>query len=83
LRVEASTHAAGDAGLQVGARVEAELEVLAEPPSVHVSEDVRAAQGRWPEVGETFRGVSPSHQRAYQEYIEEARRPESHAKRIG
>ena len=53
-----------------------------EPRVVEVPEDLAAALADDGAAGEAFAGLSYSHQREYVEWIAEAKRPETRARRV-
>lgn len=69
-------------GVRVGDVVKLLLEVDAEEPNVHVPPDLEAALGRADEARCAFEKLAPSHQQEYLSWIEEAKRPETRARRI-
>jgi uncharacterized protein YdeI (YjbR/CyaY-like superfamily) len=54
------------------------------PPGIKVDvpDAFRAALSRHPKARAVFEAFPPSHQRAYVEYVVEAKRPETRARRI-
>lgn len=69
-------------GLAVGDSVRVTLEVDAREPEVHVPADLDAALERHAEARCAFERLAPSHQQEYLSWIEEAKRPETRARRI-
>ena len=69
-------------GVDAGDRVRVEMELDTEPRTVAVPEDLRAALDRDPEVAGAFDRMSFTHRREYVEWVEEAKRPETRARRI-
>jgi bacteriocin resistance YdeI/OmpD-like protein/uncharacterized protein DUF1905 len=70
-------------GVDAGDRVRVEVELDTEPRTVVVPDDLRAALDRDPDVASAFDRMSFTHRREYVEWVEEARRPETRARRIG
>ena len=71
------------AGVAAGETVVVELEPDREPRSVTVPDDLAAALAAAPAAArERFEALSFSHRREYVEWIEEAKRPETRARRI-
>jgi hypothetical protein len=69
-------------GVGAGDRVKMVLEVDTEPRTVAVPPDLRKAFSKSKSAKAAFDKLSPSHQREYIEHIEEAKRPETRARRI-
>jgi len=69
-------------GVGVGDRVKVVMEVDAAPRVVEVPADVRKALAKSQKARAAFQKLPPSHQREYLEYVEEAKRPETRARRI-
>ena len=69
-------------GVDAGDRVRVEMELDTEPRTVAVPEDLRAALDRDPEVAGAFDRMSFTHRREYVEWVEEAKRPDTRARRI-
>src|SRR5574341_811598 len=69
-------------GVGVGDRVKVVMEVDTAPRVVEVSADVRKALAKSKKARAAFQKLPPSHQREYLEYVEEAKRPETRARRI-
>ena len=65
-----------------GARVEVVMEVDAEPRTVEVPKDFQKALGKNAKAKAFFEKPPPSHKRAYVGFIEEAKKPETRARRI-
>lgn len=70
------------AGLAAGDELEVELERDHEPRTVEVPEDLAAALEDDADGRAFFDGLSYSHQRAYTEWIQDAKRPETRARRV-
>ena len=69
-------------GVDAPARVQVTMELDAEPRSVTAPRDLREALAGDPEVERAFERLSYSHQREYVQWVEEAKRPETRARRI-
>jgi hypothetical protein len=69
-------------GVDAGDRVQILMELDTKPRTVRVPADLRAALAEDPSAKEAFAGMSYTHQREYVEWIEEAKRPETRARRI-
>ncbi len=69
-------------GVDAGDRVRVTLELDTEPRKVTVPADVRAALAAEPGAGDAFAAMSFTHQREHVEWVEEAKRPETRARRI-
>lgn len=69
-------------GVDAGDRVRVTMELDAEPRTVLVPHDLRAALDDHPEVAEAFDELSFTHRREYVEWVEEAKRPETRGRRI-
>ena len=69
-------------GAGLGDRVRVVMEVDAEPRTVEVSADFAKALRKNAKAGAFFEKLPPSHKRAYVEAIEEAKKPETRARRI-
>jgi Bacteriocin-protection, YdeI or OmpD-Associated len=65
-----------------GARVVATVEILDEPPPVDVPADLAAALTAQPRAAEVFQSLTPGHRRHIVDWITEARRVETRARRI-
>lgn len=63
-------------------RVRVTMELDTDARTVTVPRDLRAALEEDPEVKATFVGMSFTHRREYVEWIEDAKRPETRARRI-
>jgi hypothetical protein len=70
------------AGVDAGDRVRVSMELDAEPRTVTVPADLRTALETDPEANAAFAKLSFTHRREYVEWIEEAKRPETRARRI-
>jgi hypothetical protein len=69
-------------GVDAGDRVRVTMEVDTEPRTVAVPDDLAAALEDHPEVANAFDDLSFTHRREYVEWVEEAKRPETRARRI-
>jgi len=63
-------------------RVHVTMELDTEPRTVTVPADLRAALAEAPEAKAAFAGLSFTHRREYVEWVEEAKRAETRARRI-
>ncbi len=70
------------AGVAAGEVVQVTIERDEEPRVVEVPEDLAAALATDKAAGEAFAGLSYSHQREYAEWIREAKRAETRARRV-
>lgn len=70
------------AGVAAGDRVEVVISFDAEPRTVEPRDDLAAALSTRPDARVVFDGLSYSHRREYVEWIEEAKRAETRARRI-
>ena len=70
-------------GVDAGDRVRVRMELDTEPRTVLLPADLRAALGGTPEAKGAFERLSFTHQREYVEWVEEAKRSETRARRIG
>lgn len=70
------------AGVAAGDTVEVQIEIDTEPREVVVSPDFAAALANDPEAKRIFEGLSFSHQQQHVLPIEQARTPETRARRI-
>lgn len=70
------------AGVAAGDRVQVTIERDEAPRAVAVPGDLAAALATEEAASETFTGLSYSHQREYVEWIEQAKRPETRARRV-
>jgi hypothetical protein len=68
-------------GVDAGDRVQVEMELDTKPRTVRVPADLRAALAADPAANETFAGMSYTHRREYVEWVEEAKRPDTRARR--
>ena len=69
-------------GVDAPDRVRVEMEVDTEPRTVRLPADLRAALRADDAAGKAFQQLSFSHRREYVEWVEEAKRPETRARRI-
>jgi Bacteriocin-protection, YdeI or OmpD-Associated/Domain of unknown function (DUF1905) len=69
-------------GVDAGERVEVTMALDTEPRTVEVPEDLEAALARDKDARSAFEGLSFTHRREYAEWIEEAKRPETRARRV-
>jgi len=69
-------------GVDAGDRVRVTMELDTEPRTVEVPRDLRAAFDREPESARAFDRMSFTHRREYVEWVEEAKRPETRARRV-
>ncbi len=69
-------------GVDAGDKVSVAMEVDTEPRKVVVPADLRAAFASRPAAEAAFAKLSFTHQREYVEWIEEAKRPDTRARRI-
>jgi bacteriocin resistance YdeI/OmpD-like protein/uncharacterized protein DUF1905 len=70
------------AGVDAGDHVRVSMELDTEPRTVAVPADLRTALEADPEANTAFAKLSYTHGREYVEWIEEAKRPETRARRI-
>lgn len=70
------------AGVSVGSNVKVVLQVARQPAKVEVPEDLQRALDGSEQAKKAFERLAFSHQREYVEWIEEAKRPETRARRI-
>jgi Bacteriocin-protection, YdeI or OmpD-Associated/Domain of unknown function (DUF1905) len=70
------------AGIAVGDRFPVELALDTEPRIVAVPDDLAAALAADPPAAATFDQLSHTHRREYVAWIEEAKRPETRARRV-
>ncbi len=70
------------AGVAVGDRFPVELALDSEPRAVVVPDDLGAALAADPEAAAAFDRLSFTHRREYVTWIEEAKRPETRARRV-
>jgi hypothetical protein len=69
-------------GVDAGDRVQVLMEHDAKPRTVRVPADLRAALAEDPAAKEAFAALSYTHRREYVEWVEEAKRPETRARRV-
>ena len=69
-------------GVDAPDRVDVEMELDSEPREVEVPDDLAAALADDPGVEEAFAGLSFTHRREYVNWVGEAKRPETRARRI-
>ena len=69
-------------GVDAGDRVRVTMELDTEPRTVEVPRDLRAALDREPESARAFDRMSFTHRRECVEWVEEAKRPETRARRV-
>ena len=69
-------------GVDAGDRVRIEIELDTEPREVVVPDDLRAALADVPAARAAFGKLSFSHQREYVQWIEQAKRAETRARRV-
>ena len=69
-------------GVDAGDRVPVTMELDTEPRTVAVPDDLRASLAREPEAAKAFDRLSFTHRREYVEWVEEAKRPETRARRV-
>jgi hypothetical protein len=70
------------AGIAVGDACDVEVAPDAEPRPVAVPDDLAAALAAEPGGAEAFAALAPSHRREYVAWVEEAKRPDTRARRI-
>src|SRR5215510_5049650 len=70
------------AGVDAGDRVRVAIELDTEPRTVTVPDDLQAALADDRGAREAFEKLSYTHRREYVEWIEEAKRPETRARRV-
>lgn len=70
-------------GWSEGDAVKVVIDADAKPRTVAVPKDLKAALSKDAKARSSFDGLAPSHRKAYVDWIEEARRPETRAKRVG
>jgi Bacteriocin-protection, YdeI or OmpD-Associated/Domain of unknown function (DUF1905) len=63
-------------------RVQVRMELDTKPRTVRVPADLRGALGKDPVAKQAFARLSPSHRREYVEWVEDAKRPETRARRV-
>ena len=69
-------------GVDAGDRVRVRMELDSEPRRVKLPADLRAALARAPQARAAFAELSFTHQREYVEWVGEAKRAETRARRI-
>lgn len=69
-------------GVDAGDRVRVRMELDVEPRTVAVPKDLAAALASDPAAKNAFDEMSFSHRREYAEWVEEAKRPETRARRV-
>src|SRR5262245_24086911 len=69
-------------GVDAGDRVRIEMELDVEPRKVVVPDDLRTALADAPAAGAAFGKLSYSHQREYVQWIDEAKRADTRARRV-
>jgi Bacteriocin-protection, YdeI or OmpD-Associated/Domain of unknown function (DUF1905) len=69
-------------GVDAGDRVDVTMELDTEPRRVTLPADLRAAFAADPTAKSAFAKLSYTHKREYVEWVEEAKRPETRARRI-
>ena len=69
-------------GVDAGERVEVTMALDTEPREVEVPADLQEALARDRDAAQAFEGMSFTHRREYVEWIEEAKRPETRARRV-
>jgi uncharacterized protein YdeI (YjbR/CyaY-like superfamily) len=69
-------------GVDAGDRVDVTMELVKEPRRVTLPADLRAALAADPTAKCAFAKLSYTHKREYVEWVEEAKRPETRARRI-
>ena len=69
-------------GVDAGERVEVTMALDTEPREVEVPADLHEALARDRDAAQAFEGMSFTHRREYVEWIEEAKRPETRARRV-
>jgi hypothetical protein len=69
-------------GVDAGDRVRVRMELDTEPRSVEVPDDLRTALAHAPGAQAAFDKLSFTHRREYVEWVEEAKRPATRARRI-
>src|SRR5262245_18660938 len=70
------------AGVDAGDRVHVAIELDTEPRTVAVPDDLQAALGDDRDARKAFEKLSYTHRREYVVWIEEAKRPETRARRV-
>jgi uncharacterized protein YdeI (YjbR/CyaY-like superfamily) len=69
-------------GVDAGERVRVAMELDAQPRTVRVPADLRGALAGDPEAQAAFRKMSYTHRREYVDWVQEAKRPETRARRV-
>ena len=69
-------------GADAGDRVAVTMELDTKPRTVRVPADLHAALAAEPDVRKAFAALSFTHRREYVEWVDEAKRPETRARRI-
>ena len=69
-------------GVDAGDRVAVTMELDTEPRTVPLPADLRKALAAEPDARTAFSALSFTHRREYVEWVEEAKRPETRARRI-
>ena len=69
-------------GVDAGDRVRVQMELDTEPRTVDVPRDLADALAADPSAKKAFAAMSFTHRREYVEWVEEAKRPETRARRI-
>ena len=69
-------------GFAPGKAVHAVVEADTAARTVAVPRDLKAALAKLPKAEATFKSLSPSHKKGYVDWIEEAKRPGTRAKRV-
>jgi hypothetical protein len=69
-------------GVDAGDRVQVLMELDAKPRTVRVPADLRTALAEDLAAHEAFAALSYTHRREYVEWVEEAKRPETRARRV-
>jgi hypothetical protein len=69
-------------GVDAGDRVRIHMELDTEPRRVAVPRDLAAALAAEPEAKQAFSAMSFTHRREYVDWVKEAKRPETRARRI-
>ena len=69
-------------GVDAGDRVRVRMELDTEPRTVAVPRDLAAALAADPAAKKAFASMSFTHRREYVDWVEEAKRPETRARRI-
>lgn len=70
------------AGIAPGDRVRVAIEVDTKPRTVTLPPDLRAALGKQGTAKAAFEAIAPSHKKAYVDWIQEAKRPETRERRV-